>query len=1225
MAISYSIFSYCRSNDLLLVLPALAASLVTAACNPVLTILLGMIFDELSRFSRGDTSGDTFSRSVLNYSVAIISMGLGTVLTGWAMITLWTLFADRQIKRARARLLKDLLHKRLEWFDTNADIVGKINVAGRNLQELHQSLSFSLAMTVDDLSVAIGCAIVAFYYSWSLTLVSLAGIPLVIVIGSALGVPINRAIMFNKTQVEETSASIEWPMKAMATVKLFNAEHQHHNWVQGALHRVSRSAVRMYALINLQEGVARTIMLCMFVQAFAYGGHLVRSGKASTGTVMTVFWCCIDVAGSFNSATQQLLFLQKGIAAAGQLNDLHSSHNLRDSIGLYPMIEMKSGIGESRVVLQEIDEVNDGDEDITIQFRNVTFRYPSRQNDPVLQNFSLSIARGEMLFLMGPSGCGKSSLVHLIRRHYNINRGSLRLEGFPVDILSASWIEENVFIAEQMPFLLPGATLRENLCLGREFEDEQLKLACKEFFVDFVDSLDSKINPSSMSGGQRQRIALARGRMHDTPIMIFDECTSALHQSLRTLVMATIKRYRKGPGKTTIFITHDTIGLDPIDRVALMENGYITRECMFKDVTSHQEKSIRHGNSHRNSLTAPLHEQRSTQRYSMLLAGDWAANINNLFGNPAGGAIKEDETKESPQTGDSHSQSSTLKILYQIFRSVPNKLLLLLGLATVTGVAVINPLFAWAFSNLMTGIVPNQAASSDPSIAMHWSIVVAALAIADGFLTCLKTLLDICSEQWLFSLRDNCMHVLMYQPMAWFQSSREHTAHNLVSLLLNDTESVRLILVKFLPGIVSAVVLALCTIIWSLATGWQLTLVGVSLIPGFYLCSAWYKHISDKWETRYSTQSKKCNAVVSQLVAEIRSVKLLGIEMQYSERLAACEAELEEVAFRKAFMCGLGYGVSHVFTYIAQGLLLWYGFKLVSQGAYSVSQMFQVFTLLVFCLVTLGAIVSTIPQVNDGFDVYAKLQSIVQQSEDNEGSEFRSPISYPMELEAKIPEMVFHKVSFWYPPESPAVPPVPIIQNLSFKLSPGEILGLVGQSGSGKSTITKLVCRLFEVSAGSIKLDGRDIRTFDIGNLRREIAVASQMPLDFFPGSICQNMNIGHSNAQYTHSLEEIRTMASLVGIDQSIMALDNQYDTQMESLHSHMSGGQLQRLGIVRALLQQPKILILDECTSALDKDSTRQILDCISQLRGSMSILMITHNLEFTKICDRIISLDS
>ena len=209
----------------------------------------------------------------------------------------------------------------------------------------------------------------------------------------------------------------------------------------------------------------------------------------------------------------------------------------------------------------------------------------------------------------------------------------------------------------------------------------------------------------------------------------------------------------------------------------------------------------------------------------------------------------------------------------------------------------------------------------------------------------------------------------------------------------------------------------------------------------------------------------------------------------------------------------------------------------------------------------------------------------------------------------------FEKVSFRYRPDLPLV-----IKNFSLDVKSGQTIGLVGRSGSGKTTITKLLQGLYSVQQGIIKIDGIDIRELDKTHLRRNIGVVLQENY-FFSGTVRENISLPKQNA----SLEEIIYAAKLAGADEFVQKLPKGYDTVLEENAANLSGGQKQRLAIARALLTNPPILIFDEATSALDPESEEVIRRNLRAIAKGRTVLIVSHRLSIISHADNIIVLDN
>ncbi len=194
-----------------------------------------------------------------------------------------------------------------------------------------------------------------------------------------------------------------------------------------------------------------------------------------------------------------------------------------------------------------------------------------------------------------------------------------------------------------------------------------------------------------------------------------------------------------------------------------------------------------------------------------------------------------------------------------------------------------------------------------------------------------------------------------------------------------------------------------------------------------------------------------------------------------------------------------------------------------------------------------------------------------------------------------------------------------VLQDINLLIEPYQTVALVGRSGSGKSTLVKLLLRYFEPQEGQILIDGQDIRTLDVGKYRRRLAIVHQ-EVDVFNGTILDNLTYGRRNA----SLEEVQQACKIARVDEVVQQLPQGYYTVVGERGVRLSGGQRQRLGIARALLVEPDVLIFDEATSSLDYESERSIQLAMRSIQGTCTTIVIAHRLSTVREADKIVVLE-
>jgi len=209
-------------------------------------------------------------------------------------------------------------------------------------------------------------------------------------------------------------------------------------------------------------------------------------------------------------------------------------------------------------------------------------------------------------------------------------------------------------------------------------------------------------------------------------------------------------------------------------------------------------------------------------------------------------------------------------------------------------------------------------------------------------------------------------------------------------------------------------------------------------------------------------------------------------------------------------------------------------------------------------------------------------------------------------------EIAFKGVSFQYGPRR-------VLHDIDFSIRPGEMVGLVGHTGAGKTTLVNLICRFFDVAEGQILVDGVDIRSFPVEAYRRNIGIVLQEPFLFF-GTIAENIAYGRPGA----TPGEIIAAARAASAHEFILRLPDGYDSLVGERGQSLSGGERQRISIARALLTDPQILILDEATSSVDMETERDIQGAIDNLTRGRTTIAIAHRLSTLRRADRLVVLD-
>ena len=349
------------------------------------------------------------------------------------------------------------------------------------------------------------------------------------------------------------------------------------------------------------------------------------------------------------------------------------------------------------------------------------------------------------------------------------------------------------------------------------------------------------------------------------------------------------------------------------------------------------------------------------------------------------------------------------------------------------------------------------------------------------------------------------------------------------------------------------------------------------------------------------------NSYLVEAVTGINTVKSLAIEGSMQKRWEDYLGNYVRSSFNLSNLANITGGFANALQKLMTLCILYFGVGLVIDSKLTVGQLiaFQMFA---------GQFSAPIMRLVGLWNEFQQALLSVDRLGDILNTPTEQTTNKPITLNQINGEIKFDSVNFRYTPSSNLV-----LKDINFTIKPNTSIGIVGRSGSGKSTITKLIERLYIQTSGAIYIDSIDIRHLNPYILRQNIGVVLQDNY-LFSGTIKENISMSATGA----SMEDIIRVAKISGAHDFISELASGYDTQVGERGSSLSGGQKQRIAIARALLNNPRILIFDEATSALDYESESIITNNLKEIKKDKTFIIIAHRLSTVKDCDTILVMD-
>jgi len=387
----------------------------------------------------------------------------------------------------------------------------------------------------------------------------------------------------------------------------------------------------------------------------------------------------------------------------------------------------------------------------------------------------------------------------------------------------------------------------------------------------------------------------------------------------------------------------------------------------------------------------------------------------------------------------------------------------------------------------------------------------------------------------------------------------------------------------------------------------KLTGIALAVIPLFAILTLISTPILRNWLNETFNRSADSQSYLVETMTGIHSVKAHAAEQTTRDRWEGLYARFVRTGFRATTTANISNHLGDFLTSLSALLILWFGARLVINQDLTIGQLvaFQMLSGRVTGpLLRLIQLWQNLQEVLLAVDRIGDILNVAPEAEPGTG----------LTLPNLRGEVVFENVFFRYQPNQEA-----ILKGISFRVEPGQFVGIVGRSGSGKSTLSKLIQRLYPVESGRILIDGFDIKSADLSSLRPQIAVVLQE--DFlFNGSVLENITLGNPNV----TAEQVIEAARLAVAHDFICDLPRGYETSVGERGTALSGGQRQRITLARMFLSDAPVLILDEATSHLDAETEQQVLENLKQVSKGRTLFLIAHRFAPLKRADLILTME-
>ena len=1145
--------------------------------------------------------------------------------------------------------LRTELFESLERLDgARQDQLHTGQIVSRAISDLNmvQSLLAQVPMLLGNaLLFLLSIAIMA-YLSPLLTVVALAIAPALWLIAIASRRRLFPASWDAQQKEAEVAGVVDGAVTGVRVVKGFGQEEQEIDRLEGVATRLYSARVRVVRLTARYNPALAAVPMFGQVGVLALGGWLALHGSIKIGVFLAFSLYIGQLVSPVRALTTLITIGQEARASVIRVYEV---------IDAKPVVTEKPGAVDLPAGTPDVELVD------------VAFGYlPSA---PVLRGLSLHVRPGETLAVVGTSGSGKSTISLLLPRFYDVRGGAIRVGGRDVRDLTLESLRASIGLVMEDSFLFSD-TIRANISYGRpDATQEQIVAAARaaeadEFITSLPDGYDTVIGEQglTLSGGQRQRVSLARALITNPAILILDDATSAIDAGTEAQIHATLHKVMAG--RTTLLIAHRRSTLQLADRIAVLAEGRLI------DVGTHEELTARcplyrllltgpgedaegvdagelayHENAGRGdpaagrdpaygTVTPALWEAAVDQAGSTVAAGGTGSQLarvsGSAIGRGMGAAARGGRGRSGAGGGMLAGIPPTPELLAKVDALPPaselpgvsraaaraadprftlRRLLRPIALALFVGLVLdgLDAIASVAMPALVRGGVDNGVLTREFHPIIVISLVGLAIVSADWVINIIQTnVVGRNGERMLYTLRVKIFAHLQRLGLDFYE---HEMSGRIMTRMTTDVDALDTFLQTGLITMVNAVLTFTGVLVALLLINFRLGITLLTIIPVLVAATLVFRAKSSRAYTDAREKVSMVNADLQENVAGLRTAQAYRREGRNQEHFAALSDRYRRSRLRAQRYIALYFPFVQLLSTVAGALILFVAAGEVHSKTLTAGG-------LIAYLLYIDLLFSPVQQLSQVFDGYNQAAVGLRRIKDLLRRTTSTPAAaHPQTAGRPRGQIEFRAVRFRYSGQ-----PQDALSGVNLVVRPGETVALVGQTGAGKSTMVKLVARYYDVTSGSLLIDGTDIRELDLSGYRQQLGVVPQEPY-LFPGTVRDAIAYGRPDATDA----EVEAAAREVGAIEMIARLPGGFRHEVAERGRNLAAGQRQLIALARAYLVDPAILLLDEATAALDLASEAAVNSATVRLTAKRTTLVVAHRLTTAARADRIVVMES